>query len=164
MKILLILRHAKSSWKNSNLPDHQRPLNKRGKKDAPRLGKWLREEDLVPEVILCSSAVRASSTAKAVIEESGFDGEIVLKDEFYEDPESDTFYNQLSGLPDEVGCAMVVGHNPSLEELVEDLTGEYIRLPTAALAQINLPIQNWWVLASGVRGNLVQVWRPRENS
>ena len=163
MKILLILRHAKSSWKNSELPDHKRPLNKRGKQDAPRLGKWLREEGLVPDVILCSSAVRARSTAKAVIEESGFDGEMEVKDEFYEDPEPETFYNELSRLPDEVECAMIVGHNPSLEELVEDLTSEYVRLPTTTLAQINLPIQNWWTLAKGVQGSLVQVWRPKEN-
>jgi phosphohistidine phosphatase len=163
MKILLILRHAKSSWENGELPDHQRPLNKRGKRDAPRLGKWLREADLVPDVILCSTAVRARSTAKAVAEVSGFGGEIVFVEAIYEDPEAETFYNELSNLPDEVECAMIVGHNPSLEELVEDLTGEYVRLSTAALAQINLPIQSWLVLASGAQGNLVQVWRPKEN-
>ena len=151
MKILLILRHAKSSWKDSELV-------------RPEYGKWLREQDLVPDVILCSSAARARSTARAVIEESGFDGEMLVNDEFYANPEAETFYDELSRLPDEVECAMVVGHNPSLEELVEDLTSEYVRLPTAALAQINLPIQNWWAMANGVQGSLVQVWRPKENS
>ena len=67
MKSLLILRHAKSSWKNLDLSDHDdRPLNKRGKNDAPRLGKLLRKENLIPDVIISSTAIRAHDTAKAV--------------------------------------------------------------------------------------------------
>ncbi len=76
MKTLLVLRHAKSSWKDSGLADHDRPLNKRGKHDAPRMGTLLAKEDLVPDLIISSSAKRAKSTAEAVAMNCGYDGEI----------------------------------------------------------------------------------------
>jgi phosphohistidine phosphatase len=66
MKTLFILRHAKSSWKEQDLPDHDRPLNKRGKKDAPRMGKLLTDEDLIPDLIMSSTAARAKKTAELV--------------------------------------------------------------------------------------------------
>ena len=64
MKTLLILRHAKSSWNNLDLPDYDRPLNKRGKRDAPRMGDFLRHQDLVPDLVISSTAKRAKKTAK----------------------------------------------------------------------------------------------------
>jgi len=83
MKTLLILRHAKSSWKDEALPDHDRPLNKRGKEDAPRMGKLLHDEDLVPELILSSDARRARSTTELVVEESHFEGEVIYSRDLY---------------------------------------------------------------------------------
>ncbi len=74
MKTLLVQRHAKSSWKDPGLDDHDRPLNKRGKKDGPRMGRLVREEDLIPDLILSSTAVRAKNTAKEVAEISGYSG------------------------------------------------------------------------------------------
>jgi len=76
MKTLLILRHAKSSWKNPGLADHNRPLNKRGKRDAPRVGRLLRDKNLTPDLILSSTAKRALDTAEAAAESSGYEGEI----------------------------------------------------------------------------------------
>ena len=70
MKSLLVMRHAKSSWKEVDLVDHDRPLNKRGMKDAPRMGKLLRKERLIPELILTSSARRARDTAEAAAEDN----------------------------------------------------------------------------------------------
>ena len=81
MKTLLILRHAKSSWKHTNLSDHERPLNKRGKKAAPLIGQLLYEQDLVPDIILSSTARRARNTAEIVAEVSGFEGEIYYLDD-----------------------------------------------------------------------------------
>jgi phosphohistidine phosphatase len=74
MKSVLILRHAKSSWKDPDLPDHDRPLNKRGKHDAPLMGRLLKREDLVPDVIISSTAMRARATAEAVAKGSGYKG------------------------------------------------------------------------------------------
>lgn len=160
MKTLLILRHAKSSWKDTALPDHDRPLNERGKRDAPRVGRLLREEGLAPELILCSTAKRARQTAEAVADESGFAGEVQLVEAFYGGgPEA--YRETLQALPGAPGSVMVVGHNPDLEELLESLTGERPGLPTAALAQISLPINDWQDLTEDVEGELVHLWTPR---
>jgi phosphohistidine phosphatase len=72
MKSILILRHAKSSRKDPDLTDHDRPLNKRGKRDAPRMGRLLRKENLVPDIIISSTAMRARATAQAVAKASGY--------------------------------------------------------------------------------------------
>lgn len=166
MKTLLILRHAKSSWKDDALPDHDRPLNKRGKTDAPRMGKLLRDEDLVPDLILSSDARRARSTAELVAEESHYDGEITFLRDLYA-AEAEAYLNALARLGDEAACVLIVGHNPGLEELLQDLTGEYQPLPTAALAQVTLPMKHWSELVAdsqtaGSQGKLVNLWRPKD--
>jgi phosphohistidine phosphatase len=160
MKTLLILRHAKSSWKDESLPDHERPLNKRGKEEAPRMGRLIRELDLVPDLILCSSAKRAQTTARLVAEEAGYEGEIVMLRELYAaGPEA--FIEALANLQGEYGRVMVVGHNPGLEELLEALSGEYQPLPTGALAQVRLPIEHWSELNDEVEGELAGLWSPK---
>jgi phosphohistidine phosphatase len=160
MKTLLILRHAKSSWKHDELSDHDRPLNPRGERDAPNVGKRLRNEGLVPDAILSSTAKRARQTAEAVAEESGFEGELQLSGELYGGgPEA--YLEAIRSLPGLVDCALVVGHNPDLEELVEILTGESVRLPTAALAHMKLDIQDWQDLEE--QGKLANLWTPREH-
>lgn len=161
MKTLLILRHAKSSWGNAMLTDYERPLNKRGKIDAPRMGKLLREQDLVPDLIITSSAERALATAEAVALASGYEQEIQTTRSFYHaDPEP--YIEALQKLDDSCERVMVVGHNPGMEELVEALTGLWERMPTAALAQIALPINHWRELDEETTGELVNLWRPKE--
>jgi len=78
MKLVLILRHAKSSWKHPDVNDHDRPLNKRGKRDAPRMGEFLQDKHLVPDFIVSSTAKRARSTAKAVAKAARYKGDIIL--------------------------------------------------------------------------------------
>ena len=82
-KILLILRHAKSSWKEPDFQDHDRPLNKRGKRNVPRMRKLLKELDLVPDFIISSIAKRAKDTAKAVVKSSKYKGRIELNPSLY---------------------------------------------------------------------------------
>ena len=161
MKTLLILRHAKSSWKEEELDDHERPLNKRGLNDAPRMGELIKEHDLVPEYILSSSAVRARLTAQLVAEHCGYDGEIGGGRELYSFTSAD-YLDALQKLDDGYTRVMVVGHNPGLEELAEWLTGVYTGLPTAALAVIRMDINHWSELEEGGVGELVQVFRPKE--
>jgi phosphohistidine phosphatase len=161
MKTLLILRHAKSSWDNARLTDYERPLNKRGKIDAPRIGKLLREQELVPDLIITSSAERALATAEAVALASGYEQEIKATRSFYHaDPEA--YLDVLRQLDDSLERVMAVGHNPGMEELLEELTGLWEQMSTAALAQISLPINQWSELDEETTGELVNLWRPKE--
>jgi len=163
MKTLLILRHAKSSWDEPGLADIERPLNKRGKHDAPRIGELLKEAGLIPDVILSSPAVRAIKTAESVADACGYEGNIEIKEDFYPGSPGD-YIDALNDLPDDPMCVMVVGHNPGLEELLNELTGESETLPTAALAQVDLPIQRWLELDEHILGKVVKIWRIKELS
>ena len=160
MKTLLLLRHAKSSWDQPELHDHDRPLNKRGQKEAPKVGQYLKDNDLVPDLVLSSTARRAQATAQAVVEESGFSGEIDLYQDLYL---SDTaaYLDILRCLPDEATRALVVGHNPDLEEFLTLLTDATHHLTTAALAQVDLPITSWLELNEATDGRLQNLWSPR---
>jgi len=161
MKTLLILRHAKSKWDEPDVADHDRTLSQRGKREAPRMGERLRAEQLVPDLIISSTAKRARKTAKLVAEASGYEGEIRMEADLYlADPEA--YLEVLREAPDACQSVMVVGHNPGLEELVEALTGEAEALPTAALAQIALHISRWQDLDEDIEGELVQIWQPRD--
>ncbi len=161
MKTVLILRHAKSSWSNPGLADIDRPLNKRGKRDAPRMGAWLDAQELIPDLILSSPARRARKTAQAVSEYSSYDGEIETVPDFYPgDPY--TFIDTLMSIPDEYQSVMIVAHNPGLEELLYTLSGESARMPTSSLAQVELPLDSWRDLDDEVDGKLVNFWRVKE--
>jgi len=161
MKTLLVLRHAKSSWSDPALDDHERPLNTRGRRDAPRMGKLVRECGLIPDVVISSDAVRARLTAEAVVEAARHAGEILLDRRLYMAGPADIL-SLLRAVGEKAETVMIVGHNPGLEELVAQLTGEREDLPTAALAQIVLPIDQWRDLKVSTRGTLVGHWRPNE--
>lgn len=160
MKSLLLLRHAKSSWKQPEMHDHERPLNKRGKKEAPKVGKYLKENNLIPELILSSTALRALDTARAVAEEIGYEEPIDLHQDLYL---SDTacYLDTLRCLPDEVNRVLVVGHNPELDEFLTLLTDVTTHLTTAALAQIDLPISSWQELNEATDARLLNIWSPK---
>jgi len=161
MKTLLVLRHAKSSWNDPALDDHERPLNKRGRRDGPRMGELVQECGLIPDVVISSDAVRARLTAEAVAGAIQFAGEILLDPHLYMACPAD-IVSLLRTVQDNAQTVMIVGHNPGLEELVEKLTGERQDLPTAALAQILLPIDQWRDLELSTRGTLLGHWRPKE--
>jgi phosphohistidine phosphatase len=160
MKTLLLLRHAKSSWKHPELADHDRPLNKRGKRTAPLMGELLQDEDLIPDLILCSSAVRANTTVLLVAKACNYPGEIRQTRELYL-AEPQAYIEVLSQVAEKHACLLVVGHNPGLETLIEALTGEAIAMPTAALACIELSITRWRDLDMNTECKLVNVWRPK---
>lgn len=160
MKTLLILRHAKSSWNYPELSDYDRPLNARGKRDAPRMGKHLREQGLIPDRILTSSAKRARKTASRVAKACGYTGKVKKLDVFY-DTVAGVYFETLQTLPDKYARVMVVGHNPTMEQLVGYLTGQAQRMPTAALAHIELPIEHWEALDLNTVGTLINLWTPK---
>jgi phosphohistidine phosphatase len=159
MKTILILRHAKSSWKNTELSDHDRPLNKRGKREAPQMGQLMKDKGLLPDIILSSTARRARDTAQMVAEMCAYAGEIRLIPDLYRADVEDIL-GFLQNQDDSFSVVMVVGHNPDLEMLLSTLTGEDEALPPAALAQVEMPIQSWKELDPEKNGKLVNLWKP----
>ncbi len=161
MKTLLLLRHAKSSWGNDALADFDRPLNDRGRRDAPRMGQLLKSLDLTPDLIITSTAARAATTAERVAGAGSFDGEIVYTDDLYlADPE--TYIELARQTNDDVATLMMVGHNPGIEMLVEQISGRDEPMPTAALACLRLSIDSWREISPDGTYKLEGVWRPRE--
>jgi phosphohistidine phosphatase len=142
MKTLLLLRHAKSSWKEPGLSDFERPLNGRGLKAAPVIGRFLRRKNLQPDLILSSPAKRASQTARLVIESMKLQVEPRFDEHIYEASVHDLLM-VISEVEDSANTVLLVGHNPGLEALLEFLTGEARLLLTAALAHISLDLDKW---------------------
>ena len=161
MKSVLILRHAKSSWKDPDIDDHDRPLNKRGKHDAPLMGKLLENEHLQPDLIISSTAKRAHSTAKRVAESLGYKGKITLDRSLYA-AEPAAYINALRHLSNEYIRVLMVGHNPGVEELVRLLTGEEHIMPTCSLVHIKFSVNSWNEINYKSRGKLLGTWQPRE--
>ena len=160
MKTLLLMRHAKSSWKHPELADAERDLAKRGKKDAPLMGGVLKEKELVPEAILCSTAARARQTGEAVVEASGFQGTLEFQDALYL-AEPDVYLAALCALPDALERVLVIGHNPGLEGLLQLLSGRTEALPTSTIAYLSLPVQRWADINEQTECELVEILNPR---
>ena len=143
MKKLYLVRHAKSSWKNHDISDKERPLNKRGKNDAPLMGKILNEKKLNPELIISSNAVRAKKTAFAIANEIDYPKEkIVLTDDIYE---ASTFelLKMIRKFDDAFDSVMLFGHNPALTGVYNYLIKHYIdNIPTCGVAGIEFE-DNW---------------------
>jgi phosphohistidine phosphatase len=149
MKILYVLRHAKSDWGDSSLKDFDRPLNARGKKAAKAIGKELRKRKIKPDLVLASPAVRAQQTLEWVQEAHGSAFEIVEDQRIYQG-EPVQLLELVKGTADEVNGLLVVGHNPGLQELVlslarpGELRDEAVeKFPTAALAEIRFDVKRW---------------------
>ena len=159
MKTLLLMRHAKSSWDQPELPDHERPLNKRGQRDAPRMGKLLLQHKLTPELILSSSAKRARDTASHVAQACQYDGEPELLDVLYE-TSAWNYIKTLHVLPNAYERVLIVGHNPVLEAVLMTLANTYRQMPTAAIAHLELPTQRWDVLREE-DATVVNLWTPK---
>jgi phosphohistidine phosphatase len=141
-RTLLLMRHAKSSWDNPAWSDHDRPLNDRGDRDAPRMAQILKERGLTPSHIVSSTANRAKSTAEIVAESIGFAGQIVLEPRLYlaSPTDWDLIVKQL---PDEHATVLCVGHNPGIEQILRKWSGEEIEMPTAAIAIVDVTMSQW---------------------
>lgn len=160
MKVLYILRHAKSSWDDASLADFDRPLNERGLRAAPLMAAFLLEKGPVPDLIVSSPARRAEQTSDLVKEVLGSNIPIEYDERIYE-ASPRTLLSVITGISDEYGSALLVGHNPGLEGLIGLLSGEIAEMPTAALARIEMEIGSWQD-AGASAGNLAFVARPKE--
>lgn len=150
MKTVVIARHAKSDW-SRNLPDFDRPLNDRGKQDAPIMGRVLAKNGFQPDLIISSPAARAKATAIAVGKELGYESETIRFEEgIYH--QGDIFIHTLiQSLPDDVETVMIFGHNPTQEAVVERLLkmDGSITMPTCAMACLETFAQHWKQIQPG---------------
>ena len=125
------------------------------------MGQLLRREGLIPQAILASTATRARASAQMVADACGFEGEIDFEANLY-GAAPEVCRQVLSLLPDAVQIALVVAHNPGLEELLSDLTGEAEHLTTGAIAYIELALDRWAGLGLDTEAQLMHLWRPRD--
>jgi len=151
MLTLSLLRHAKSSWKNPTLPDHDRPLNSRGKAQAPLMGKAMAKRGLNPDLVLCSTARRTRDTLDLVLPELSGEPKIVYEDGLYHAAPTEML-SILQTAPASAGQVLVVGHNPELQTFALDLIGSgpnhlkgriETHVPTAALMVIRFQAGAW---------------------
>lgn len=160
MRTLFLMRHAKSSWDDPSLADFDRPLNERGKRNAPFMGDFMRLEGLAPDIVVSSPAMRARETAESVKERGDLSAGIVFDGRVYE-ASPNVLREVASGVDDAYAVAMLVGHNPGMEGFLQYLTGRLEPMPTAAVAVIELDISRWRDIAAD-SGRLVKVFRPKE--
>lgn len=144
MKKVYIVRHAKSSWDNPLLNDSERTLNKRGKRDAPFMAKLLKKIENNPDLIISSPAVRAFSTAKIFAEVINYSrNKIRLETSIYEADINDLLLI-ISRLDDKIANVIVVGHNPSVTDFVNYVTGQNItNMPTCSICAIEFNFNSW---------------------
>lgn len=145
MKKIILLRHAKSSWDNIRLKDHDRPLAKRGEEASALVGKFLKEMKLIPDYIICSTAKRAKMTIELVLKVFDKKIKIDYNPLIYEDDTNDII-ELISKTDESINTLMIVGHNPGIELLVEKLTHKlfpYTKFSTAGIAVVELNIDKW---------------------
>jgi len=164
---LLLLRHAKSAWDTDAPTDLDRPLSGRGKKDAPRMGAWLAGQGWLPDVVVSSPAKRARKTAKKTLRAMDLGMDVVRIDDRVYGATVGMILSVLQEAPADARRVMLVGHNPTLEEMVEWLAAEEPPpgpngklMPTCTVARLAMP-DEWHDLSPG-DGHLLGIHRPRE--
>lgn len=159
MRTLLVMRHAKSDWSSDYGSDHDRPLNDRGVRSARLMGKVLTAENLTPELVISSTAVRARTTAELANEAGGWNAEII-RDRVLYDGGVDAVVEVVKGARNATRL-MVVGHQPTWSMLVRSLTGRSAEMKTATVAAIEFDLDRWSDAMSSP-GTLVTVYQPRD--
>lgn len=142
MKLLFLVRHAKSSWDNPKLDDHDRPLSERGMKNAPEMAFRLDAWQLGPQLIVSSTALRAAQTASFFAQ--GLSGKPILEacSSLYTDSPA-VLLEVIQNSPNEIDRLMIVGHNPAMNELISQLDFDLDNLPTCGVIVFGLEIDSW---------------------
>lgn len=160
MKTLLLLRHAKSSWDDSSIPDFDRPLAPRGKRDAPRMGKEFAARGPVPDLVVSSPAQRARDTTTLFLHAAKIETQLRFEDKIYE-ASTPELIALVRKLPDTARSVLIVGHNPGFEELIARLTKSRKTVPTCSLARIDFDGETWEAAEDG-SGKLAWQLNPKE--
>jgi phosphohistidine phosphatase len=166
---LLIMRHAKSDWQANAGTDFDRPLSKRGRKDAPLMGKWLKQQHLIPDYIISSPARRARQTTKRVVRELGLAPDSIHWEQRLYLAELSTLLEVLQAIPAASRRILVLGHNPGLDMLLTALCGPHLPLSlsgkllaTATVAHVALCDDDLHEAALQAASSLLAIARPRE--
>lgn len=155
------MRHAKSSWGDAAQADHQRQLARRGRAAARRMARFLAQKQRIPHIILSSTAERAKQTVDQLLEGFAFAGDVFFRSELYQSsPEQ--ILALLCELDSRAAVALLVGHNPELEDVLFHLTGQEETMKTACVAEVQFEIEHWAQLAENPPGRLAALWQPKE--
>src|SRR5690606_530283 len=146
MKNLYIVRHAKSSWADPNLDDFERGLNERGKRDAPRMGKRLKEKEIHPDFMVSSPAKRAFSTAKRIGEILDYPKEKIKTNRLLYHADEETILSVVQTLNDKYNAVFIFGHNPGLTDFVNSIAETEVfidNVPTSGVVGYAIPVDSW---------------------
>lgn len=150
MKMLYLVRHAKSSWDNPDLGDFDRPLNERGKRDAPRMGRRLKEKEIAPDLMLSSPAKRALTTCKEIAKILKYSKDRIKTDKRIYHADEDELLHVLSEVNDNFDVVMLYGHNPGFTNFANLLFDEHImNIPTCGIVAGKLKIKSWKEIKPG---------------
>lgn len=159
-RTLVLMRHAKSDWGDPDLPDHDRPLNRRGRRDAALMAGWLMDEVGLPDLVLCSSAARTRETARLM--ESAWGSRLTVcpaRDLYLAPPEQILRVIRTDG--GDAASLLVLGHNPGIADLVSMLCEEPREMPTSAVAVFDVDVDDWGHLRSPDQVSLRSQMRPK---
>ncbi|ABK44056.1 putative phosphohistidine phosphatase, SixA [Magnetococcus marinus MC-1] len=165
---LILLRHAKSAWDTDAPTDFERPLAKRGRRDAPRMGRWMAKQGIQPDLVICSPAERTKQTMVFIAKEMGIKKKILLWDDRVYGASLEDLLLVLNGVSKSAMRVMLVGHNPGLELLLSFLVGPdkqgsiygFGLIKTSTLVQLSMPDQ-WQDLAVGC-AQVQQIMSPKD--
>lgn len=162
-KKILIMRHAKSSWEDHSLRDFDRPLNNRGLRDAPRMGRYLSEQDVIPDQIVSSPAKRAMNTIRLVADEAGIEPGSIIWDEDLYFRGGGAYMNAIQKMDTSSQTVMTVGHYPMVDEVVSMLTGKMPikHFATATIACLHTDVKEWKDIEAGCC-KLLWMIKPKE--
>jgi phosphohistidine phosphatase SixA len=158
---MIVMRHAKSSWHSAAQSDHERPLNGRGRGDAPKVGAALAERGWVPDLVLSSDSQRTRETFAGM--SASFPGEVAARflPSLYH-AGVDAAREEVSAVDDGVRCLLVLGHNPGWEEVVSALSGEEVVMKTATAALLTRELPTWQAAFEPGSWRLAEVICPRD--
>lgn len=164
MKYLYLIRHAKSSWADAALSDFERPLNKRGKRDAPFMGKRIASYDKQPDLIVSSPAKRALKTARLIGAECGFrKNQIIIKKSLYSFS-FEPIVEVVRRTEDSINTLALVGHNHGLTECAELLSSTILEnVPTCGIVLIRFPLKSWNLVEAG-KGTMLMFDYPKQHA
>lgn len=151
MKVIYLIRHAKSSWDNPALSDFNRTLNERGKANAPLMGKMLVKENAVIDCLISSPAKRTTETSLILCNELNYHLDNIVFDERIYEASLKTLVNVVNEIPNQFNSVAIVGHNPAISHLFNYLTDEDLQhFPTCGIGKIELEINQWSEIVKGI--------------
>jgi phosphohistidine phosphatase len=160
MKRVLVYRHAKTEKTGENMADFVRELTDEGERQARSIGKQLAAQNLLPQLIVSSDAVRAVQTAEVTSEESGYEGDIKEREELY-GADAEDYLSVLREQDEAYDMIMVVGHNPAIEDLLASLLRREVKMKTGWIAVLDVDVETWEQLGDGVSVTLKQTLSPK---